>query len=80
MKEQRCEQSERVAQVCYDMHEELGIKWGDDPYHRINKLKAAERHYEQLLALLLRFKLPDPCQWPSNEEIDAAIAAEQEQK
>jgi hypothetical protein len=32
-----------IARVCMDMHGALGIEWGDDPYSRINDLKAAER-------------------------------------
>ena len=35
------EQAERVAQVCYDLHDALGVKWGDDPYWAIRKLKDA---------------------------------------
>jgi len=38
------EQAERVAQVCYDLHEVLGVKWGDDPYAVISSMR------QQLLA------------------------------
>jgi hypothetical protein len=32
------EQAYAMAQVCLDMHEALGVKWGDDPYKVINEL------------------------------------------
>lgn len=35
------DQAKREAQVCRDMHEALGIKWGDDPYWAIKTLRAA---------------------------------------
>ena len=44
----RAEQAERVAQVCYDLHEALGVKWGDDPYAAIQQLR------EQLATANLR--------------------------
>lgn len=28
--------------VCLDLHDSLGVRWGDDPYHRIGKLKESE--------------------------------------
>lgn len=31
-------QLERMAMVCLDMHEALGIQWGDDPYSAIKNL------------------------------------------
>ena len=31
-------QARKLAQVCLDMHEALGIRWGDDPYARIREL------------------------------------------
>ena len=34
------------AQVAEDLHEALGVKWGDDPYPRINALKKAEERLE----------------------------------
>jgi hypothetical protein len=40
------EQAERVAQVCYDLHAALGVKWGDDPYSVISNMR------QQLLAAL----------------------------
>lgn len=42
------------AQVCLDMHDALGVKWGDDPYARIR----------ELLALL-----PKPDVRPPNKEL-----------
>ena len=27
-----------IAQVCLDLHEALGVRWGDDPYARIREL------------------------------------------
>lgn len=27
------------AQVCMDLHDSLGVPWGDDPYHKIGNLK-----------------------------------------
>ena len=27
-----------MAQVCLDLHESLGVRWGDDPYARIREL------------------------------------------
>jgi hypothetical protein len=34
------EQLQRIEQVCYDLHEALGVKWGDDPYASIRSLSA----------------------------------------
>jgi hypothetical protein len=31
---------EAEAQVAHDLHDALGVKWGDDPYAEINRLKA----------------------------------------
>jgi hypothetical protein len=30
-----------MAQVCLDLHDALGCKWGDNPYLTISQLKAA---------------------------------------
>lgn len=36
-------QARAMAQVCLDMHGALGVKWGDDPYSVIRKLKKESR-------------------------------------
>ena len=43
------EQAKRVEQVCYDLHEALGVKWGDDPYAAITKLREEVEHYRNIL-------------------------------
>jgi hypothetical protein len=35
------QQAYAMAQVCLDLHESLGCKWGDNPYLTINQLKAS---------------------------------------
>ena len=35
------QQAYAMAQVCLDLHEALGCKWGDNPYLTIGQLKAA---------------------------------------
>ena len=35
------QQAYAMAQVCLDLHEALGCKWGDNPYLTINQLKAS---------------------------------------
>ena len=35
------QQAYAMAQVCLDLHDELGCKWGDNPYLTINQLKAS---------------------------------------
>lgn len=32
------EQVAAMAQVCLDLHDALGVRWGDDPYARIREL------------------------------------------
>jgi hypothetical protein len=34
-------QAHAMAQVCLDLHDALGCKWGDNPYLTISQLKAA---------------------------------------
>jgi hypothetical protein len=34
-------QAYAMAMVCLDLHNALGIKWGDDPYQAIAKLREA---------------------------------------
>lgn len=41
----RAEHAERKALVMHDLHDALGVKWGDDPYARINELKEVETLY-----------------------------------
>lgn len=40
--EKRIKNLEAKEQVLYDIHNALGIKWGDDPYSAINSLKTAQ--------------------------------------
>jgi hypothetical protein len=50
---------EAKAQVCMDLHEALGVKFGDDPYARIISLQKAEARVEELedaIAAALRIK------------------------
>lgn len=35
-------QAKRVEKVCYDLHEALGVKWGEDPYAAIRSLAPAQ--------------------------------------
>ena len=35
------DQAKRESQVCMDLHDALGVRWGDDPYARIRELNAA---------------------------------------
>ena len=37
----RLETAEKVAQVAYDLHAALKVKWGDDPYTVISRLQEA---------------------------------------
>ena len=43
-------QHSAMAQVCLDLHEALGVRWGDNPYKRIDELMgcAAELERERL--------------------------------
>lgn len=45
----RLTEAEAKAQVALDLHGALGVRWGDDPYLRIQELKAFE---DQALALV----------------------------
>jgi hypothetical protein len=40
-------QAYAMAQVCLDLHDALGCKWGDNPYLTISQLKAAAPEDEQ---------------------------------
>lgn len=60
------EQARRVAQVCFDMHGALGVKWGNDPYEVISKLMGQDNSlvylatpfYHQSYDIMeLRFKI-----------------------
>ena len=42
------QQAYAMAQVCLDLHEALGCKWGDNPYLTINQLKASPPHRKLL--------------------------------
>lgn len=48
--EQRCKELGAKEQVLYDIHEALGIRWGDDPYHAIKLLKESEQRCRELEA------------------------------
>jgi hypothetical protein len=42
MNKQQQQQQNNKAQVCMDLHAALGVKFGEDPYARINELKKLE--------------------------------------
>jgi len=44
------QQAYAMAQVCLDLHEALGCKWGDNPYLTINQLKASPPQRKPLSA------------------------------
>ena len=46
------QQAYAMAQVCLDLHDELGCKWGDNPYLTISQLKASppQRTWVELTA------------------------------
>ena len=46
-------QAHAMAQVCLDLHDALGCKWGDNPYLTISQLKAAAPVQEPDDSLLL---------------------------
>lgn len=40
IEERPLKQVAAMAQVCLDLHDALGVRWGDDPYTRIRELQS----------------------------------------
>jgi hypothetical protein len=73
-----------MAQVCLDLHDAIGCKWGDNPYLTISQLKAAaelRRLHSVNAELLDALKLARLVVNPAHAYgigIEAAIAKAQE--
>jgi len=69
------QQAYAMAQVCLDLHEALGCKWGDNPYLTINQLKASPPQRKPLLASEIVTMYAE-CPTSDNDMIDFARAIE----
>ena len=59
-----------MAQVCLDLHESLGVRWGDDPYRAIAELRKDAERYRWL-------KESENLVWPSVDLANACHRAQQ---
>lgn len=67
------EQARRVAQVCFDMHAALGVKWGDNPYEVITRLMGGDN---SLVYLAIPFYHPSHAIMDLRFQIVSRVAAE----